>query len=179
MLRNLSYGKNPRPLPGPPRARCPAKLCIRIPHTGSSPGPHLCVCGPPWWVARYVGSEPGMVLYLGCSRWSICRTLPGPPASPGGCWTRGPDQGTGLRGFLALPPPQFLRFSVLGPAPPSLAADVVSFLGLGLQLGTAAVLGAPGASAAPAAPGVARAARAAPLPRDDSPAAVTMTTAVR
>lgn len=130
---------------------------------------------------RYVGSEPGMVLYLGCSRWSICRTLPGPPASPGGCWTRGPDQGTGLRGFLALPPPppQFLRFSVLGPAPPSLAADVVSFLVLGLQLGTAAVLGALGASAALAAPGVARAARAAPPPRDDSPAAVTMTTAVR
>lgn len=39
MLRNLSYGKNPRPLPGPLLACCPAKLCIRIPHTGSTRGP--------------------------------------------------------------------------------------------------------------------------------------------
>lgn len=172
VLRNLSSGKNPRPLPGPPLARCPAKLCIRIPHTGSTPGPHLCVCGPPWWVAPVCwvgarnGSLPGLLSVVHLQNSSRTSSI---------------SRHTGLSCFLALPPPppQFLWFSVLGPAHPSLAADLVSSLVLGLQLGTAAVLGAPGASAAPAAPGVARAPRAAPPPRDGSPAAVTMTTAVR
>lgn len=147
-------------------------------HSRSTPGPHLCVCGPPWWVAPVCwvrarnGSLPGLLSVVHLQNSSRTSSISRGVLDPR-------TRGTGLRGFLAVPPPQFLRFSVLGPGHPSLAADLVSSLVLGLQLGTAAVLGALGASAAPAALGVARAPRAAPPPREHSPAAVTMTTAVR